>query len=159
MALRDIKKKLIKLEKDAGVEKIKLILKDGSAAEFRASEIGEILLDSLRIMRAKAYGDDLPSDCEESLKRMKQFADISDEELERHPGYRWTAGLASQCLDTKKFTEEEIMELEKSCAGPYFEAMKNWLLLLRVARSVDPPISFTSKMKVLTRSPGRCLSG
>ena len=125
VAIRDVEKKLIKLEQDAGVEKIKLILKDGSAAEFRASEIGEILLDSLRIMRAKAYGDDLPSDCEESLKRMKQFADISDEELERHPGYRWTAGLASQCLDMKPFTEAEIMELEKSCAGQYYEAMKN----------------------------------
>lgn len=125
VAIRDVEKKLIKLEQDAGVEKIKLILKDGSVAEFRASEIGEILLDSLRIMRAKAYGDDLPSDCEESLKRMKQFADISDEELERHPGYRWTAGLTSQCLDMKKFSEEEIMELEKSCAGQYYEAMKN----------------------------------
>lgn len=125
MAVKDVEKKLSKLERDFGAKKIKITLKDGSTAEFRASEIGEILLDSLRIMGAIAYGDNLPSDSQESLKRIKLFAEISDEELERHPGYRWTAGLASQCLDTKKFTEEEIMELEKSCAGPYFEAMKN----------------------------------
>jgi len=125
VAVRDIEKKLNKLERDLGAKKIKITLKDGSTAEFRASEIGEILLDSLRIMGAIAYGDNLPSDSEESLKRLRQFAEISDDELERHPGYRWTAGLASQCLDMKPFTEAEIMELEKSCAGQYYEAMKN----------------------------------
>ena len=125
MAVRDIEKKLNKLERDLGAKKIKMNLKDGSTAEFRASETGEIMLDSLRIMAAIAYGDNLPSNSEESLKRIKQFADISDEELERHPGYRWTAGLASQVLDMKPFTEAEIMELEKSCAGQYYEAMKN----------------------------------
>jgi len=125
VAVKDVEKKLSKLERDFGAKKIKITLKDGSTTEFRASEIGEILLDSLRIMGAIAYGDNLPSDSEESLKRIKQFADISDEELERHPGYRWTAGLASQVLDMKPFTEAEIMELEKSCAGQYYEAMKN----------------------------------
>ena len=125
MAVKDVEKKLSKLERDFGAKKIKITLKDGSTAEFRASEIGEILLDSLRIMGAIAYGDNLPSDSQESLKRIKLFAEISDEELERHPGYRWTAGLASQCLDMKPFTEAEIMELEKSCVGQYYEAMKN----------------------------------
>jgi len=144
VAIRDVEKKLIKLEQDAGVEKIKLILKDGSVAEFRASEIGEILLDSLRIMAAIAYGDDLPSNSEESIKRIKQFADISDEELERHPGYRWTVGFARQCLDMKPFTEEEIMELEKSCAGDYYEALKaNGKLMLKPGKR--PPIANRSQ--------------
>lgn len=144
VAVKDVEKKISKLERDFGAKKIKLILKDGSVAEFRASEIGEILLDSLRIMAAIAYGDDLPSDCEESLKRMKQFADISDEELEAHPGYRWTAGLASQCLEMKPFTEAEIMELEMSCAGSYFEAMKNnGKLMLRPGKR--PPIANRSQ--------------
>ena len=143
MAIKDVEKKLIKLERDLGAKKIKITLKDGSTAEFRASEIGEIMLDSLRIMGAIAYGDNLPSDSEESLKRIKQFAEISDEELERHPGYRWTAGLARQCLDMKPFTEEEIMELEKSCAGQYYEAMKNnGKLMLRPGKR--PPIASQS---------------
>ena len=132
MAVKDIEKKLNKLERYLGAKKIWMNLKDGSTAEFRASETGEIMLDSLRIMGAIALGEELPSDSEESLKRIKQFADISDEELERHPGYRWTAGLASQCLDMKPFTEEEIMELEKSCAGQYYEALKtNGKLMLK----------------------------
>ena len=125
MAIKDVEKKLIKLERDLGAKKIKMNLKDGSTAEFRASETGEVMLDSLRIMGAIALGEKLPSDSEESLKGIKRFAEISDEELERHPGYRWTVGFARQCLDMKPFTEEEIMELEKSCAGQYYEAMKN----------------------------------
>ncbi len=98
------------------------------------------MLDSLRIMGAIALGEELPSDSEESLKRIKRFAEISDEELERHPGYRWTVGFARQCLDMKPFTEAEIMELEKSCAGQYYEAMKtNGKLMLKPGKrpSID----------------------
>jgi len=125
VAVKDIEKKLNKIERDFGAKKIRMDLKDGSNTEFRASETGEIMLDSLRIMGAIAMGDNLPSDSEESLKNIKRFSEVSDEELERHPGYRWTVGLARQCLEMKPFTEEEIMELEKSCAGQYYEAMKN----------------------------------
>ncbi len=140
MAVKDVEKKLNKLERDFGAKKIKMNLKDGSIAEFRASEIGEIMLDSLKIMGAIALGEKLPSDSEESLKNIKRFAEISDEELERHPGYRWTVGFARQCLDMKPFTEAEIMELEKSCAGQYYEAMKtNGKLMLKPGKrpSID----------------------
>ncbi|MGV8128144.1 MAG: hypothetical protein ACP5PV_13185 [Methanothrix sp.] len=139
MAVRDVEKKLNKLERDLGAKKIRMDLKDGSTAEFRASETGEVMLDSLRIMGAIAMGDKLPSDSEESLKNIKRFSEISDEELERHPGYRWTVGLARQCLEAKPFTEEEIMELEKSCAGQYYEAMKNnGKLMLRPGKRPPP---------------------
>ena len=132
MAVKDIEKKLNKIERDFGAKKIRMDLKDGSNTEFRASETGEIMLDSLKIMGAIALGDKLPSDSEESLKRIKRFSEISDEELERHRGYRWTTGLARQCLEMKPFAGEKIMELEKSCAGQYYEALKtNGKLMLK----------------------------
>ena len=132
MAVRDLERKLKRLENDLGLKKIEMVLRDGSAAEFNTSESGEVLLDSLTIMNAISLGNILPGDSAESLPIIRQWAEISDEELERHPEYRWTVGLARQCLMAKPLSIEERMALEKSSAGSYFEALEaNGKLMLQ----------------------------
>jgi hypothetical protein len=138
MAVRDLERKLKKMEADIGVKKIEMVTRDGSTVEFDVSLSGSIMLDSLLIMNAVALGIPVPDDSAESLPIIRQWAGISDEELERHPEYRWTVGLARQCLEAKPLSIDEKMALEKSCAGSYFESLeKNGKLMLQPGKRPD----------------------
>ena len=113
--IRDVERRIRRLEERCGHKRINAKLQDGGTAELDAGEAVEVMADSVELYSLVAFrGGSKKNFDPKKLVRLELWAKIND-------GRRFAtyATMARHALAATQLDEKELNDLVRSCAGPW----------------------------------------
>jgi hypothetical protein len=114
--LKDVEKRLRRLEEDAGLKHRMVKLIDGSTVDLDISEGPLVLRYAIDLQhQVSALGISQDEFDQEKLARIKVWAQVDD------PRLVTIVATARDSLEATPLSEEELYELARSCLGPWID--------------------------------------
>jgi hypothetical protein len=137
VGVKDIEKKVKKLEVAFGIQYENLLMQDGHIERFNIREGGYVFIYAIEMQAEMGILGCLPPNFESKLEAIKRWAQIDDSEMGKYPGLANVISNARVALSTTPLPIGELRKIARSLAGEYADRLeaKGWLYAISDERA------------------------